>query len=97
MGINKIGLSSCGFALTEANFSALAESGIEAIEISMLPEQYKDINYRELADHGRGARGTHRIRDGEPRRTRRIRARQGCRDCGGGSANAPKRIFDNIH
>ncbi len=47
--MNKIGISSCGFALTEENFAALAENGIEAIEIAMATPQHKEINYRELA------------------------------------------------
>lgn len=44
----KIGLSSCGFALTEENFQALRENKIDAIEISLKPEMYSDINYKEL-------------------------------------------------
>ena len=31
----KVGLSSCGFALTEKNFQKLAQSNISAIENSM--------------------------------------------------------------
>lgn len=42
-----IGLSSCGFALTEENFSALQNSGIAAIEISMRPELYPAIDYAQ--------------------------------------------------
>lgn len=44
----KIGLSSCGFSLTENNFEALHNAGISAIEISMPAEAYKDINYKEV-------------------------------------------------
>ncbi len=42
----KVGLSSGGFDLTEANFKALRESDIHAIEISMSAEKYKDIDYK---------------------------------------------------
>lgn len=44
----KIGVSSCGFPLTEENFKKLNEAGISAIEISMSFDKYKDINYKEL-------------------------------------------------
>ncbi len=44
----KIGMSSCGFELDEANFKSLSESKIECIEISMSYEKYKDINYKEV-------------------------------------------------
>lgn len=47
--MNRIGMSSCGFALTEENFAALAENGIDAIEISMATPLHDAINYRELA------------------------------------------------
>ncbi len=46
----KIGLSSSGFALTENNFKALNQSGIDAIEISMPSELYGSINYKELSE-----------------------------------------------
>lgn len=44
----RIGLSSCGFDLTEENFIKLQESKIDAIEISMSTDKYKKINYNEL-------------------------------------------------
>ena len=37
----RIGLSSCGFDLTEENFIKLQESKIEAIEISMSTDKYE--------------------------------------------------------
>ena len=46
--MNKVGLSCCGFALNEENFRKLQQSGISAIEISMAPDQYKDIRYGEV-------------------------------------------------
>lgn len=46
----QVGLSSCGFSLTEDNFKRLAESGIAAIEISMPSDQYAQINYREILE-----------------------------------------------
>lgn len=48
-----IGLSSCGFPLTEENFAALHQSHISAIEISMKPELYPHINYKEVAQFSR--------------------------------------------
>jgi len=44
----KIGLSTCGFLLTDENFKALRASGIQAVEISMKADRYPDINYREV-------------------------------------------------
>lgn len=44
----KVGMSSTGFALTEENFAALRKSNVSAVEISMKPELYKDINYKEV-------------------------------------------------
>ncbi len=44
----KIGMSSMGFDLTEENFKKLLENQIDAIEISMTPDKYKDINYKEV-------------------------------------------------
>ena len=44
----KIGLSSCGFPLTEENFKALKESKIDVIEISMRSDLYASIDYKEL-------------------------------------------------
>ena len=44
----KIGVSSCGFLLTEENFKLLSESKIDVIEISMPTECYDDINYSEV-------------------------------------------------
>ena len=41
----KIGLSSCGFELTQKNFEDLAKSGIEAVEISMKADKYPAIDY----------------------------------------------------
>lgn len=46
----KIGLSSCGFELTEENFKALKKSNIDCIEISMLWDKYKDIDYKQLKE-----------------------------------------------
>ena len=46
--VYKIGLSSCGFSLTEENFRALKESKIDVIEISMRSDRYADIDYKEL-------------------------------------------------
>lgn len=46
----KIGLSSCGFKLTEENFKKLKKSKIDCIEISMLWDKYKDINYKQLQE-----------------------------------------------
>ena len=44
-----IGLSNCGFPLTEENFIRLQNSQISAIEISMRWDLYPEINYKELA------------------------------------------------
>ncbi len=44
----KIGLSSCGFDLTEENFSKLQASKIDAIEVSMSTEKYNSIDYKGL-------------------------------------------------
>ena len=44
----KIGLSSCGFLLTEENFRALRENNIDVIEISMRSDMYGDIDYKAL-------------------------------------------------
>ena len=44
----KVGLSSCGFLLTEENFRALNESKIDVIEISMRSDMYASIDYKEL-------------------------------------------------
>lgn len=46
--MNKVGLSCCGFALNDENFRKLQQSGVSAIEISMAPDQYKDIRYGEV-------------------------------------------------
>ena len=46
--MNKVGLSCCGFALNEENFRKLQKSGVSAIEISMAPDQYKNIRYGEV-------------------------------------------------
>lgn len=46
----KIGLSSCGFDLTEENFQKLAQSGIDALEVSLHWSQYGEIDYKALAD-----------------------------------------------
>ena len=40
----QIGLSSCGFALTEENFQKLNKSGIDVIEISRPRSEYETIN-----------------------------------------------------
>lgn len=44
----KVGLSSCGFDLTEENFAALQQSGIQATEVSIDWTKYPFINYQEL-------------------------------------------------
>lgn len=41
----KIGMSTCGFALTEENFKALQSSHIDAVELSMPASRYPDIDY----------------------------------------------------
>ena len=46
--MNRIGISTCGFPLTEEYFAALAETEIEAIEISMWSSQYPFIDYKNL-------------------------------------------------
>ncbi len=46
----KVGLSSCGFALTEENFQKLSNSGVEAIEISMSMDKHRQINHKEVLD-----------------------------------------------
>jgi sugar phosphate isomerase/epimerase len=46
----KIGLSSCGFELTEENFSKLQASKINAIEISMSTSKYDYIDYKSLKE-----------------------------------------------
>ena len=49
----KVGLSGCGFDLTEQNFAALQESGIEAVEISMDAAKYPFINYQQVKELSR--------------------------------------------
>lgn len=49
----KIGLSSCGFPLTEENFRALRDAGIEAVEISLPSEEYAHIRYDAVAELAR--------------------------------------------
>ena len=44
----KIGMSSMGFELTEENFKSLSENQIDAIEVSMSADKYKDIDYKKL-------------------------------------------------
>lgn len=46
----RIGLSSCAFALTEENFSALRENGVDAVEISMRLEKHLTLDCREVAE-----------------------------------------------
>ncbi|MBE6629092.1 MAG: sugar phosphate isomerase/epimerase [Ruminococcaceae bacterium] len=46
----KIGMSSCAFALTEENFGALSNSGVEAIEISMRLEGLLTLDCRAVAE-----------------------------------------------
>ena len=46
----KIGLSSFGFDLTEENFQKMAQSGIEAVEVSLHWSRYGEINYKALAE-----------------------------------------------
>ena len=43
-----IGLSSCGFSLTDENFAKLRESGVAAIELSMPHSEYPKINYLDV-------------------------------------------------
>ncbi len=45
-----VGLSTCGFELTEENFKALQQSNIKAIEISMRFDRYKDIDYKRVKE-----------------------------------------------
>lgn len=45
----KVGLSSCGFPLTEENFKGLEQAQISAVEICMPADKYSFINYRELS------------------------------------------------
>ena len=40
----KIGLSTCGFKLTEENFIKLQQAGINSIEISMSTKDYEYID-----------------------------------------------------
>ena len=49
----KIGVSSFDFELTEKNFRKMVENKIEAVEVSMHPDKYKDINYKELSELSR--------------------------------------------
>lgn len=44
----KIGLSTFGFDLTEQNFAAMKKSQIDAVEISMSSEAYRNIDYNAL-------------------------------------------------
>lgn len=46
----KIGLSSCGFPLTEENFIKLQEANINGIEISMNYDDYQYINFKEISE-----------------------------------------------
>ncbi|MBE6871935.1 MAG: sugar phosphate isomerase/epimerase [Ruminococcaceae bacterium] len=46
----RIGMSSCGFPLTEENFIKLAQSGISAIEISMAADKHASINFKEVKE-----------------------------------------------
>ena len=46
----RIGLSSCGFELTEENFAELSRSNISAIEISMAAEKYSSIDYKKVSE-----------------------------------------------
>lgn len=45
----KIGVSSCGFLLTEENFRALNESGIDAIELAMSLDRHRALDCGEVA------------------------------------------------
>ena len=49
----KIGLSGCGFDLTEENFRKLRESGIEAVEVSLHWSQHDTIDHPALAEYSR--------------------------------------------
>ena len=44
----KIGLSSCGFALTDENFAALKKSGVDAVEIVRRLEDHKNKDCKEI-------------------------------------------------
>ncbi len=46
-----IGVSSCGFELTQANFNAVAASGIGAVEISMAADKYPLIDYAAVKQY----------------------------------------------
>lgn len=46
----KLGLSSCGFELNEANFKALNENKIDYIEVSMAYDKYADIDYKNIKE-----------------------------------------------
>ena len=48
MYMYKLGLSSCGFELNEANFKALNENKIDYIEVSMAYDKYADIDYKNI-------------------------------------------------
>ena len=44
----RVGMSACGFDLSEENFKELRESGIDAIEISMKPHQLENLDYKAV-------------------------------------------------
>ena len=44
----KIGLSSCGFALTAENFEKLEQNQIAAIEIALPLDQCNSTDYKEV-------------------------------------------------
>lgn len=46
--MRKIGVSACGFELTEENFIKLKKSGLSAMELCREPLQYENINYGEV-------------------------------------------------
>lgn len=58
IGMYKIGLSSCAFNLTDESFEKLRKSKIDVIEVSLHPNKYPEIDYKELErlskDHGVG-------------------------------------------
>lgn len=47
--MRKIGVSACGFELTEENFRKAKESGIDTFEVSMIWKMYPYINYGEIS------------------------------------------------
>ena len=46
--MRKIGVSACGFELTEENFAKLWKSGLSAMELCREPGEYEKVNYSEV-------------------------------------------------